>query len=313
MKINQILNIKAMKILFRTLLACAVAFSLAACDNKVSADDSSSNSSTNQGGSTSDRVVMKIMSFNIRTGTSDRNTANAWDIRRVGVFEMLKTEEPMIVGLQEARKFQRTEILAACPDYDGFGVCRDTGKDVEGETGSVIYNKKLCTVEKYGYFWLTEKDTSVPNVGWDATYKRMATWAVVKVNKNGKRFFFMSTHLDHEGPMAQAGGMQVIMQKFEELNTEKLPQVLVGDFNVLQTSDVFKVCESTMYNARLKAPSSDNVGTFNNWGSSKKIIDHIFMSNTGFKLRSYSTVNRAFAGITYISDHYPIFVLATLN
>ena len=304
-----------MKILFRTLLACAVAFSLAACDNKVGTDDSSSNSSTNQGGSssTSDRVILKIMSFNIRTGTSDRNTANAWDIRKVGVFDMLKTEEPMIVGLQEARKFQRTEILAECPDYEGFGVCRDTGKDVEGETGSVIYNKKLCTVEKYGYFWLTDKDTSVPNVGWDATYKRMATWAVVKVNKNGKRFFFMSTHLDHEGPQAQAGGMQVIMQKFEELNTEKLPQVLVGDFNVLQTSDVFKVCESTMYNARLKASNTDNVGTFNNWGSSNKIIDHIFMSNTGFKLRSYKTVNWAFSGIKYISDHYPIYVLATLN
>ena len=305
-----------MKILFRTLLACAVAFSLAACDNKQATPETdSSNSGTQTGGtSTSDRVVMKIMSFNIRTGTSDRNTANAWEKRKAGVFEMLKTEEPMIVGLQEARKFQRTEILDACPDYDGFGVCRDTGKDVEGETGSVIYNKKLCSVEKYGYFWLTDKiDKSVPSVGWDATYKRMATWAVVKVTKSGKRFFFMSTHLDHEGPQAQAGGMQVIMQKFEELNTEKLPQVLVGDFNVLQTSDVFKVTEATMYNARLKAPSSDSVETFNNWGSSKKIIDHIFMSNTGFKLRSYSTVNRAFAGITYISDHYPIFVLATLN
>lgn len=304
-----------MKILFKTMLTCALAFSLAACDNKQATPDTdSSNSGTQTGGtSTSDRVIMKIMSFNIRTGTSDKGTANAWDKRKAGVFEMLKTEEPMIVGLQEARKFQRTEILAQCTDYDGFGVCRDTGKDVEGETGSVIYNKKLCTIEKYGYFWLTEKDTSVPNVGWDATYKRMATWAVVKVTKSGKRFFFMSTHLDHEGPQAQAGGMQVIMQKFEELNTEKLPQVLVGDFNVLQTSDVFKVTEATMYNARLKASNSDNTGTFNNWGSSNKIIDHIFMSNTGFKLRSYKTVNWAFAGVQYISDHYPIYVLATLN
>ena len=140
----------------------------------------------------------------------------------------------------------------------------------------------------------------------------MATWAVVKVLKNGKRFFFINTHLDHEGPNAQAGGMQVIMQKFEELNTEKLPQVLVGDFNTLQTSDIFKVCEETMYNARLKAPSSDNIGTFNNWGSSNKIIDHIFLS-PDFKIRSYCTANSAYAGVRYISDHYPIFVLTTLN
>ena len=304
-----------MKNLVKATLAIMMAFSIVACEgkeNQQSSDDSSTSATKPGSGSTSDRVLVKIMSFNIRTGTSDRGTANAWDKRKAGVFEMLKIEEPLIVGLQEARTFQRTEILAQCPDYDGFGVCRDTGKDVEGETCSVIYNKKLCTVEKYGYFWLTEKHTSVPHVGWDATYKRMATWAVVKVIRNGKRFFFINTHLDHEGPQAQAGGMQVIMQKFEELNTEKLPQALVGDFNTLQTSDIFKVCEETMYNARLTASSSDNIGTFNNWGSSNKIIDHIFLS-PGFKIRGYSTANSPYAGVKYISDHYPIFVLTTLN
>ena len=304
-----------MKNLFKVTFAIMMAFSIASCDgkeNQQSDTDSPASTSKPSGGNTGDRVLIKIMSFNIRTGTSDKGTANAWDKRKAGVYEMLKTEEPMIVGLQEARKFQRTEILKACPDYEGFGVCRDTGKDVEGETGSVIYNKNLCSIEKYGYFWLTEKDTSTPNVGWDATYKRMATWAVVKVTRNGKRFFFINTHLDHEGPQAQAGGMQVIMQKFAELNTEKLPQVLVGDFNTLQTSDIFKVCEETMYNARLKASSSDNIGTFNNWGSSNKIIDHIFLS-PDFKIRSYCTANSAYAGVRYISDHYPIFVLTTLN
>ena len=296
-----------MKALFSTILALALSFSLSACDDKSGTEPEPQNPSGKPSAGTTDRTLIKIMSFNIRTGTSDKNTANAWDKRKAGVYEMLKSEEPMIVGLQEARKFQRTDILAACPDYDGFGVCRDTGKDVEGETCSVIYNKKLCTVEKYGYFWLTEKDTSVPNVGWDATYKRMATWAVVKVLKNGKRFFFINTHLDHEGPNAQAGGMQVIMQKFEELNTENLPQVLTGDFNVTKPSDVFTVCEQTMKDVRDNAPTTDKIGTFNNWGSSSKVIDYIFES--GFKLLEYRTINDTWKGVKYISDHYPICAL----
>ena len=54
-----------------------------------------------------------------------------------GVYEMLNSEQPLIVGLQEARKFQRTDILASCPDYAGFGVCRDTGEDVEGDFNQV--------------------------------------------------------------------------------------------------------------------------------------------------------------------------------
>ena len=131
---------------------------------------------------------------------------------------------------------------------------------------------------------MTEKDTSVSNVGWDATYKRMATWAVVKVTKTGKGFFFINTHLDHEDPQAQAGGMRVIMQKFEELNTEKLPQVLVGDFNQVQESSIFDVCLKTMYNARKKAYSTDITNTYNAWGQAQTesliislFLWHIFM------------------------------------
>ena len=135
----------------------------------------------------------------------------------------------------------------------------------------------------------------------------MATWAVVKVLKNGKRFFFINTHLDHQGPNAQAGGMQVIMQKFKELNTENLPQVLVGDFNVTKPSDVFTVCEQTMKDVRDNAPTTDKIGTFNNWGSSSKVIDYIFES--GFKLLEYRTINDTWKGVKYISDHYPICAL----
>lgn len=292
-----------MKNLFSMMLALAMALSLSACDGK---DKESENPKPLE--------YIKIMSFNIRTGTSDRGTANAWDNRKSGVYEMLNSEQPLIVGLQEARKFQRTDILASCPDYAGFGVCRDTGEDLEGETGSVIYNKNLCSIEKYGYFWLTEKDTSVPNVGWDATYKRMATWAVVKVTKTGKRFFFINTHLDHEGPQAQAGGMRVIMQKFEELNTEKLPQVLVGDFNQVQDSKIFDVCLETMYNARKKAYSTDSKNTYNAWGgSSSRIIDHIFVSKAHFHVHHYKTLDKSYSGVKYISDHYPIYTTLTFK
>ena len=283
-----------MKTLFKTIFALALAVSVSSCEKK------------NQEAEKAQPETFKVMSFNIRTGTSDKGTANAWDIRKAGVYEMLKSEQPLIVGLQEARKFQRTEILEACPNFAGFGVCRDTGQDVEGETGSVIYDKNQCSIEKYGYFWLTEKDTSKPNVGWDATYKRMATWAVVKVTKSGQRFFFMSTHLDHQGPLAQAGGMEVIMQKFAELNTEKLPQVLMGDFNTTQNNKIFDVCLKSMYNTRLKAYSTDNNVTYNAWGAnSGKIIDHIFAS--GFHIHHYKTVNQAWKGVTYISDHFPIY------
>ena len=189
------------------MLALAMALSLSACDGK---DKESENPKPLE--------YIKIMSFNIRTGTSDRGTANAWDNRKSGVYEMLNSEQPLIVGLQEARKFQRTDILASCPDYAGFGVCRDTGEDVE------------------------------------------------------------------------------------------------GDFNQVQESSIFDVCLKTMYNARKKAYSTDSKNTYNAWGaSSNRIIDHIFVSMAYFHVHSYRTLNTPYAGVTYISDHYPIYTTLTFK
>ena len=99
--------------------------------------------------------TIKVMSFNIRTGTSDKGTPNAWDNRKPGVYEMIKTEKPLIVGLQECHIFQRDDITSNCPDYAGFGIGRDNASETSGESCSVIYNKNLCSIEKWGSFRLS--------------------------------------------------------------------------------------------------------------------------------------------------------------
>ena len=281
-----------MKTLFKTIFALALAVSVSSCEKK------------NQEPEKTQPETFKVMSFNIRTGTSDRGTANAWEVRKAGVYEMLKSEQPLIVGLQEARKFQRTEILEACPNFAGFGVCRDTGQDVEGETGSVIYDKNQCSIEKYGYFWLTEKDTSKPNVGWDATYKRMATWAVVKVTKSGQRFFFMNTHLDHQVEAAKVNGIELIKQKIAELNVDNLPVALTGDFNSEPTQAWMVSLNEMLGDCRKDSPLTDNFGTSHGYGKKNQLIDHIYYKD--FTPLSYETIRNKWSGVTYISDHYPV-------
>lgn len=296
-----------MKTLFSTILAFAMAFSLTACDDKGNTDSESTTPVTNPQTGTTDRTLIKVMSFNIRTGTSDKGTANAWEKRNVGVYDMLNTENPLIVGLQECRMFQRTDIEANCPGYKGFGLVRDNPNASTGETCSIIYDETRCSIEKWGSFWLNETNPDEVHKGWDAEYNRIATWAVVKVKANGKKFFFINTHLDNSGEVARKEGLNLVMAKFKELNTENLPQLLTGDFNVAKPSDAFDVCEQTMLDAREKSPTTDKIGTFNNWGSSSKVIDFIFTS--GFKLYEYRTINDTWKGVKYISDHYPICVM----
>lgn len=318
-----------MKVLFRAFIVLAMIFSVAACDEKTvyepeddsqwapvvdPEDEEDQKEDQKEDGKDEGKEedtpqkkdTIKVMSFNIRTGTSDKGTPNAWDNRKPGVYEMIKTEKPLIVGLQECHIFQRDDITSNCPDYAGFGIGRDNASETSGESCSVIYNKNLCSIEKWGSFWLSPTPDKV-SIGWDAAYNRIATWAVVKVKASDKKFFFINTHLDHEGKTAQEESMKLIMKKFAELNTEKLPQVLVADFNQVQNNPIFKVCLETMVNARLKAKKTDSKATYNNWGTKAQVIDHIFVS--GFDIPQFKTVNQEWAGIIYISDHFPIYTL----
>ncbi len=61
-----------------------------------------------------------------------------------------------------------------------------------------------------------------------------------------------------------------------------------------------------MIDARMAAPVTDQYNTYNAWtANGKSIIDYIWFSGFGGVL-SYHTVRDAYAGVSLISDHYPI-------
>jgi len=70
---------------------------------------------------------LAVMTFNIRYGTAN-DGENKWSSRRDMLFALLRKENPDLIGLQEALRFQIDEILAAVPGYAVVGVGRDDGK-----------------------------------------------------------------------------------------------------------------------------------------------------------------------------------------
>ena len=80
---------------------------------------------------------LAVMSFNIRYGTAN-DGENHWTKRRDMLFAVMRTENPDLVGLQEALRFQIDEILAAVPGYAVVGVGRDDGK-AAGEMSAILF------------------------------------------------------------------------------------------------------------------------------------------------------------------------------
>ena len=131
----------------------------------------------------------------------------------------------------------------------------------------------------------------------------------MEMKYNGKKFFYVNTHLDHESAWARKKGLMLILDKVAEKNTDNLPVVLTGDFNIIPTDTVLDevLGKAEMLDARTTAPKTDNLASFNDWGNknTEKVIDYIYYR--GFSsCPEYETIDKTYENIQYISDHYPI-------
>ena len=244
---------------------------------------------------------LKVMSYNIRLG-SGKDGTNSWALRYTATEEMLKDQKPDVFGVQEALDYQVHYIEDMC-GYESVGVGREDGKK-EGEHMSIFWNKKTVSMLKWGTFWLSETPQK-PSKGWDAACFRTATWALMKDKKTGKKFYFVNTHLDHEGKEAQKNGLKLIVEKIAEMNPEGLPMVLTGDFNIEPSNPALADLDARMQSTRKIAQKTDDLTTYNGWGKSSMMIDYIYVS--GFSsCPEYQTVTKRYADRKFISDHYPI-------
>ena len=246
---------------------------------------------------------LNVGSFNIRNGgplrpgqerpkKGDYSKFNGWDDRKQYLCDMINLEAFDVFGSQEVRKKQLDEMMALLPDYDYVGVGRDDGAE-KGEYCPVIYRKKEFKLLNSGTFWLSETPNEVTK-GWDAACYRVCTWAYLQRKSDKARFYFLSTHLDHKGKEARINGGKLVIDWIKE-HCKGENVIVVGDFNVTQSSDTYKVfvdsgiLEDTYETAKYKfAPT----GTFNGFNPRRYTpyrIDHIFVSK-GTKVSRYGVL-----------------------
>ena len=250
---------------------------------------------------------IKVISYNIRL-IHPKDGANEWKYRAKASPAMIKDHAPDIFGVQEALQEQLMYMDKNLKQYSYVGVGREDGVS-EGEHMAMFYNKRTVKLLDWGTFWLSQTPEK-PSKGWDAKCKRTATWALMELKDSGRKFYYVNTHLDHRGKKAQRKGLDLIVNKIAEINPEKLPMILTGDFNITPDNSALKELNTKMVEARTSAKKTDSRATFNGWGSEARKIDYIYYS--GFSdCTEYETIVKQYKDIPYISDHYPIRAVIT--
>lgn len=163
---------------------------------------------------------------------------------------------------------------------------------------------------KKGWFWLSETPEK-PGLGWDAACNRVCTWILLKDKKSNKKFMVFNTHFDHIGTKARSESARLILRKVKEMNTENLPVILMGDFNLTPEKEPISLITSKLTDSRSisKKPPYGPVGTFNSFkfdAPVKDRIDYVFVSDQ-IEVKRYAVLTDS-KDQRYPSDHQPFFV-----
>lgn len=245
------------------------------------------------------------MTFNVRLLT-DKDGANNWDARRDLAVQMLRAENPDVIGTQELFKRQGDDLVARLPEYAWFGEGRGGGDD--DEHMGVFYRKDRLRVLESGNFWLSDTPEVPGSRTWGNLYPRMVTWARFERIADRTRFTLYNTHLPYreEDEAARIRCAELIRARLDQLDQNEIV-IVTGDFNTTPDSRVHEMLTAKLTDAWIAASQrSGPEATFHGFtGQAERRIDWIL--SRGLKAESAKTVTTQAAG-RYPSDHFPVVV-----
>lgn len=253
------------------------------------------------------KPVMNVMTFNVRLDTPS-DSLNNWKYRKDNVCDMINYYQPSLFGCQEVCNNQMEDMKVRLMDYQAIGVGRDDGKTM-GEYCPIFFRKDQFELLDSGNFSLSETPYQFGIRGWDASYNRVATWALLKMKSNGMKLLYYNTHLDNDGKIARQKSAELVLEHIKECNPG-IPVIVTGDFNCGPDAEPLIVFRnagfSCSYQDALVKYGPEY--TFHDFGrlaeKDCEQIDYVLVSDHRRILRS-RTIQDNVRGWNF-SDHYPV-------
>ncbi len=249
----------------------------------------------------------KIMTYNIRYDNPN-DGENQWSKRKEFLSSQIAFNEVDIFGVQEGLQHQVSYLDSVFVNYKFIGVGRDDGKE-KGEFSAIFYNSKKFNVIKNGTFWLSETPNEI-SVGWDAAMERICTFGLFQDLKSKQQFFVFNTHFDHIGTEARLKSGELILQIITEFNSNNLPVLLMGDFNLTpETAPIQSILKVFQDSKKVsKSQTFGPEGTFNGFKFNEPVkdrIDYIFTSKNLIDVKKFTVLSDS-KNCKYPSDHFPV-------
>lgn len=172
-------------------------------------------------------LPIRAMTFNLRYASAKE--PNSWPQRRPVMQACIEQVAPDVLGTQEGLYPQLQDLAGDLPAYDWIGLGRDGGS--RGEFMAVFYRKTRFVPLAFDHFWLSDTPNVIGSATWGNRSRRMVTWVRFRERASGQEFLVFNTHLDNAHRVAREKGAALIRQRVQEVDTNNLPVLLLGDFN----------------------------------------------------------------------------------
>lgn len=253
---------------------------------------------------------IRVMTFNIRYGTAD-DGPDAWPHRKGMLFDVIRTYDADLLGLQEALRGQLDEIHAAVPGYTELGVGREDGKTA-GEYSALLYRTDRFEKLDQGHFWFSDTPDVPGSATWGNHVTRICTWARLRDRRTSRRFYVYDLHLDHESQPSRERSVQLLAERIRARPTPE-PVVVMGDFNSGEDNAAYRYLTTTRGGTPLLVdtyrelyPSDTAVRTYHAFRGDTvgDKIDYILVSHGWISVAA--AIVRTSVGGRYASDHFPV-------
>ena len=250
--------------------------------------------------------TVDVLTFNIKYDNVN-DSVNNWNDRKAAMIQLLEHYKPGIIGMQEVLHNQLSYIVEHLPNYVASGVGREDGKE-KGEYSPILFDTTKYRLLRGETFWLSTTPNKI-SVGWDAALERICTYGRFEDLQTNKQFWVFNTHFDHKGLIAREKSVELIISKINDINTDDLPVVLMGDLNLTPDQEPIQFLQNKMTDGQLATETSfyGPTGTFNGFDPNMVLdrrIDYVFVK--GFKVNSYIHIDDRMENNKHISDHLPV-------
>ncbi len=250
-----------------------------------------------------------VMSYNVYIkGTGEKSPESRTD----EVVANIRKYSPDSFGLQEADEGWMERLPAELTEYAHVGIGRDSDNG-GGEASPVFYKKDKYELVDSGTFWLS-KTPEKASKAWDAMFKRICTYAVLKDKQTSFTYAHFNAHFDHMGIIARNESVAVVAAKIAEI-APNIPVVFSGDLNDNEETAMYnRVLESGLRDTKKIAATAVGDTTYHGYSDllTKELpIDFIFVNDFAKSVESYTVDSEKINGI-YPSDHHPVISKMTL-